>query len=149
MNRLPKKTLLIVEDNDDDANLMKRAIGTIGLDLRIQLVSNGQEAIDYLSGNREYTNRDMYPSPDLVFLDLKMPRLSGFDVLRWIRHTATTRRLIVIVLTSSNQPSDILQAYELGANSYVVKPSTFAELLEFCKALSAYWLTFNRCHDSN
>lgn len=149
MNRFPQKTLLIVEDNDDDANLMKRAIGTIGLDLRIQLACNGQEAIDYLAGLREYANRDLYPSPDLVFLDLKMPRLSGFDVLRWVRHTATTRRLIVIVLTSSNQPSDIQQAFELGANSYVVKPSTFAELLDFCKALNAYWLTFNRSADTN
>lgn len=144
MNTSQPHTWLLVEDNEDDINLMKRAIQTVGIDVVIRVVKNGQEAIDYLSGNRQYANRNLYPRPTFVFLDLKMPRMSGFDVLRWIRHTATTRRLIVIVLTSSNMPLDIVQAYELGANSYVMKPPTFSELLDFCKSVKAYWMTFNR-----
>src|SRR5258705_382404 len=116
MNPRQKSVFLLVEDNPDDALLMNRAMMTNGLGIRLHVVPHGQEAMDYLAGNREYSNRERYPMPTIVFLDLKMPRVSGFEVLRWMRQTATTRRVIVIILTSSNQPSDILQAYDLGAN---------------------------------
>lgn len=140
----PTQVLLLVEDNEDDAILMKRAVRNSGLKAEVQLLTDGQKAIEYLDGRNGYADRQTFPFPTLVLLDLKLPKVSGFEVLAWIRSQPELRMLIVIVLTSSNQPSDITRAYELGANSYVLKPPQFQQLLELCRALDRYWLGFNR-----
>jgi CheY-like chemotaxis protein len=136
-------TLLLVEDNQDDAFLMQRALKGAGIQSAAMTAENGREALDYLQGVGKFSDRSAYPMPDVVFLDIKLPCLSGFEVLQWVRSNKEMRSLIVIVLTSSNQPSDIRRAYDLGANSYVVKPSSFEQLLSFATAFRQYWLGFN------
>lgn len=137
-------TILLVEDNEDDVFLMIRAMKTAGVDLPLQTVGDGRLALDYLSGAGPYADRTTYPIPSTIFLDIKLPQLSGLEVLRWLRNEPNLRRTVVIVLTSSNHPGDVRQAYELGANSYVVKPASFQQLVEFAKAFRAYWLSCNR-----
>jgi len=138
------RTVLLVEDNADDALLMQRAFRMAGFESPIQVVTDGQKAIDYLSGDGLYTDREKYPLPRLMLLDLKMPCKSGLEVLTWARERAELKRLVVVVLTSSNQSIDIYWAYELGANSYLVKPVSFQNLLEMVTTLKLYWLKLNR-----
>ena len=139
-----QSTLLLVEDNEDDVFLMVRAIRSAGIDLPLQTVTDGRQAVEYLSGVGPYADRATHPAPVLIFLDIKLPQLSGLEVLRWLRTQSEVRRTPVIVLTSSNNPGDIAEAYDLGANSYVVKPASFQQLLEFAKAFKNYWLCCNR-----
>jgi len=139
-----KSAILLVEDNEDDAFLMKRALKAAGVANPLVVAEDGQEAIDYLSGIGKFSDRMAYPIPALMFLDLKLPIRKGLEVLAWIREQPEFRRLIVLVLTSSNEPSDLSESYRLGANSYIVKPSTSVQLLEFAKAFKEYWLGFNR-----
>ena len=115
-------TILLVEDNEDDVFLMRRALDEARVTAGLQIVEDGQQAVDYLSGAGKYSNRSQYPLPKLVFLDLKLPLKSGHEVLTWIREQPDFESLVVIVLTSSDQPSDIRISYRLGANSYLVKP---------------------------
>ena len=136
--------ILLVEDNDDDVFLMKRALKNAGITNQLYVVEDGQQAIDYLSGTGIYANREQHPLPALVFLDLKLPFKSGLDVLAWIRKQPHLEGLVVVVLTSSNEPMDLKQSYKLGANSYVVKPPTAAQLLDLAKAFKWYWLEFNQ-----
>jgi CheY-like chemotaxis protein len=140
----PQPSILLVEDNEDDVFLMMRAMKAAGVDLPLQTVGDGRLALDYLSGTGPYSDRSTYPVPGMVLLDIKLPQLSGLEVLRWLRSEPTLRRTIVIVLTSSNHPGDVRQAYDLGANSYVVKPASFQQLVEFAQAFRAYWLACNR-----
>lgn len=106
------------------------------------MVSHGDEALDYLAGGGEFANREKHPFPALMLLDLQLPRRSGHEVLEWLRaQTEEMRRLPVVVLTSSREPRDINRAYELGANSYLVKPVAFEALLELVRELEHYWLT--------
>jgi CheY-like chemotaxis protein len=135
--------ILLVEDNEDDVFLMKRALKSAGITNPLYVVEDGQQAMDYLSGVGKYENRDANPAPSLVFLDLKLPIKGGFEVLTWIRAQEEVKNLVVVVLTSSNEPSDVKHAYDLGANSYVVKPPTATQLLELAKAFKWYWLEFN------
>jgi CheY-like chemotaxis protein len=137
-------TILLVEDNEDDVFLMIRAMKSAGVDLPLQTVGDGRLALDYLSGVGPYADRATYPIPSTIFLDIKLPQLSGLEVLRWLRNEPHLRRTVVIILTSSNHPGDVREAYELGANSYVVKPASFQQLVEFAKAFRAYWLGCNR-----
>ena len=136
--------ILLVEDNDDDVFLMKRALKNAGITNQLYVVEDGQQAIDYLSGTGIYADREQHPLPALVFLDLKLPFKSGLDVLAWIRKQPHLEGLVVVVLTSSNEPMDLKQSYKLGANSYVVKPPTAAQLLDLAKAFKWYWLEFNQ-----
>lgn len=136
--------ILLVEDNEDDVFLMKRALQRAGIVNRLCLAEDGQQAIEYLSGAGPYADRGAHPMPAIVFLDLKLPMKGGLEVLAWIRGQPELENLVVVVLTSSNEPSDLKQAYRLGANSYVVKPPTSAQLLELAKAFKWYWLEFNR-----
>jgi len=99
--------------------------------------------IAYLQGANHFADREQYPLPNLILLDLKMPRLSGFDVLAWLRHEEKCRWLPVIVLSSSNHEADVQRAYSLGANSYLVKPVAFDSLVEIVQAIERYWLTLN------
>jgi CheY-like chemotaxis protein len=138
------RAILLVEDNDDDIFLMRRALKGARIANPLQVVEDGQQAVDYLSGNGQYADRDQFPFPAVVFLDLKLPMKSGLDVLDWIRKQPQFDNLVILVLTSSSEPSDLKRAYSLGANSYLVKPPTAEQLLDLAKAFKWYWLEFNR-----
>ncbi len=138
------RSLLLVEDNEDDVFLMRRALKGARVMNPLYVVEDGQEALDYLAGNRKYADRDQYPLPSVVFLDLKLPLLSGHDVLAWIRRQKDLDSLVVIVLTSSNEASDLSRCYALGANSYLVKPPTADQLEDLAKAFRWYWLEYNQ-----
>jgi CheY-like chemotaxis protein len=137
-------TILLVEDNEDDVFLMRRALDEARVTAALQIVEDGQQAVDYLSGAGKYSNRYQYPLPKLVFLDLKLPLKSGHEVLTWIRQQPDFESLVVIVLTSSDQPTDIRTSYRLGANSYLVKPPPAEQLLDLAKAFKLFWLNHNR-----
>lgn len=138
--RWPGKTILLADDEDNDALLIKRAFKKAGIDAGIHRVKDGEEAIAYLKGLDGYRDRSLYPFPDMLLLDLKMPRKSGFEVLKWVREHDQFKRIVAIVLTSSRQSSDINKAYDLGANSYLVKPLNFEELLHLSTLLHTFWL---------
>src|SRR4051812_12260112 len=137
-------TILLVEDNEDDAFFMKQALKDADIVNPLRSVEDGQQAIDYLSGAGVYADRQKFPLPMIVFLDLKLPLKSGHEVLQWIRAQPQFLKLIVIVLTSSNEPVDLKRSYQLGANSYVVKPPTPEQLLELAEAFKLWWLRQNR-----
>lgn len=140
---IDESTILLADDNPDDALLMKLAFRKAGIINPIQVVKDGTEAIEYLKGEGAYSNRKRFPFPSLLLLDLKMPRLSGFEVLSWIRAQPGLKRLVVIVLTHSNESPDINRAHDLGANSYLVKPSNFNSFVEMVKSLRSYWLSLS------
>lgn len=136
--------ILLVEDSEDDVFLMKRALKGAGIVNPLFVAEDGEQAIDYLSGKGKYSDRQQFPMPAVVFLDLKLPIRSGMDVLSWIRAQSFLEHLVVVVLTSSNLPSDLREAYRIGANSYVVKPPTVGQLQDLAKAFKWYWLEFNQ-----
>ena len=138
------RALLLIEDNEDDVFLMKRALKAARVINPLYVVEHGQEAVDYLSGAGKFADRESYPLPAVAFLDLKLPFISGHDVLSWIRRQKELESLVVIVLTSSNEASDLSRCYSLGANSYVVKPPTPQQLEELAKAFKWYWLEYNQ-----
>lgn len=137
-------TILLVEDNEDDAFFMKQALKDAAIMNPLRHVEDGRQAIDYLAGNGKYADREQYPLPMVVFLDLKLPIRSGHQVLEWIRAQPEFKKLVVIVLTSSNEPVDLNRSYQLGANSYVVKPPTPEQLLELAEAFKLWWLQQNK-----
>jgi CheY-like chemotaxis protein len=138
------RALLLIEDNADDVFLMKRALKAARVMNPLYVVEHGQEALDYLGGAGKFANRESYPLPAVVFLDLKLPFISGHEVLAWIRRQKQLESLVVVVLTSSNEASDLSRCYSLGANSYVVKPPTSDQLEELAKAFKWYWLEYNQ-----
>jgi CheY-like chemotaxis protein len=141
---MPKpSTILIAEDDENDAMLMRRAFEKAQVGAALRIVRNGDEAICYLNGDGIFCDRKQHPFPAMFVVDLKMPRRSGFEVIEWIRTKAPLKTLPVIVLTASKQSPDIERAYALGANSYLVKPSSFLELVEMVKQLEKYWLNLN------
>ena len=129
-------TILLVDDNQDDVLLIARAFERSGLKHTIQSVSSGTEGIGYLNGDPPFDDRNTYPLPQLVLLDIKMPSVDGFDVLRWIRHQPQFARLTVVVLTSSDEMRDVNMAYQLGANSFLVKPLDFRNAAELLRSIS-------------
>lgn len=135
--------ILLVEDGEDDVELTLRAFAKHRLDNAIVVVRDGAEALDYLFGGELHTGRDAPPTPAVVLLDLNLPRIDGLEVLRRIRADARTRRLPVVVLTSSKEAEDIVRSYELGANSFVRKPVDFVEFVEAARQLGLYWLVLN------
>lgn len=135
--------LLLVEDNEDDVFLMRRALQAARVVNPLVVVEDGQEALDYLGGVGKFADREQFPLPVVVFLDLKLPFVSGHDVLAWIRQQKEFESLVVIVLTSSNEASDLSRCYALGANSYLVKPPTPEQLDDLAKAFKWYWLEYN------
>lgn len=134
-------TILLVEDDHNDVLLIKRAFEKVKIANPIIVMNDGEEAISYLAGREPYVERAL---PMLVLLDLKLPRKSGHEVLEWLRQQQTLKRLPVVVLTASSESSDINRAYDLGANSYLVKPVTFDALVEMVKTLNLYWLILNK-----
>jgi CheY-like chemotaxis protein len=135
--------ILVADDDVQDMLLLKLAAERSKLDLSLQSVTDGEQAIDYLLGQKKYKDRQTHPFPRFLLLDLKMPRLGGFEVLNFIRRQPGLKQLPVIILSSSDDPKDIRRAYEAGANSYLCKPHTNEGLVDMLKALEAYWLKFN------
>jgi CheY-like chemotaxis protein len=131
--------VLVAEDNPDDALLLRRALDKSGIVARVKIVADGEEILLYLQGDGKYGNRSNNPLPSLIILDLKMPRKSGLEVLQWLSDNSQFAVVPTIVLSSSNLESDVRAAYDLGANTYFVKPSSFEELVETMKMLQAYW----------
>lgn len=137
-------TILLAEDDPGDVFRIERAFRKACSTVSLEIVSDGEQAIHYLSGQAPYQDRERHPLPALVLLDLKLPRHSGFEVLTWLRQTPHLKHLPVVVLTSSDQQADIDRAYGLGANSYLTKPPNPNTLLEMVQTLGLYWLMFNR-----
>ncbi len=140
--------ILLAEDDEDHVLLIRRALQQAGLLNPLFVVSNGEEAINYLAGIGRYSNREEFPLPALLLLDLKMPRKNGFEVLEWIRSHPTMRALRVIVLTTSSDLRDVNRAYQLGANSLLVKPDDFNQVVMLLKALQEFWIETARCPES-
>ena len=138
------QTILLVEDNPDDLFLMKRALRSACIVNPLVVVETGQEAIDYLGGVGKFVDRESYPIPAAVFIDLNLPFVFGHEVLAWIRRRKDFESLVVIVLTSSNQASDLNRCYSLGANSYLIKPPTAEQLEARAKAFKWQWLKYER-----
>ncbi len=136
-------TLLLVEDNPDDVELTRRAFARSNVINTLAVVRDGEEALEYLFATGRHAARRREPLPHAVLLDLKLPKLSGLDVLRRIRASEITRRLPVIVLTTSREQKDIIGSYDLGANSYVRKPVDFAQFADAARQLGLYWLLLN------
>ncbi|MBH8577200.1 response regulator [Nostocaceae cyanobacterium CENA369] len=139
-----QQIVLLAEDDSNQVLLIRRALRKANLTQPLQVVSNGEAAIDYLCGEGDYANRESYPMPTLFLLDLKMPRKSGFEVLEWLKQQPGLRRLPVVVLTTSQEITDIHKAYDLGVNSYLVKPIAFSDLTAMLTLLDAYWINLNR-----
>lgn len=133
--------ILLVEDNEDDVFAMKRALKLAQITNPLQIVSDGQKAMDYLSGAREFADREKYPLPFIVFLDLKLPYVHGFEILAWMRLKPELSSIVVVVLTSSAEERDHERAYSLGARSYLVKPPTANALKDVFNSLKTYWLS--------
>ena len=139
-----QQVILLVEDNADDEALTLRALRKNNITNKVVVARDGVEAVDYLFGTGSYAGRDPQDLPRMVLLDLKLPKLNGFEVLEKLRADQRTRLLPVIILTSSKEQRDIAHGYHLGANSYVRKPVDFAEFLEAVKILGIYWLALNQ-----
>jgi len=140
----PTKVILLVEDSPDDVTLTLRAFKRSHLMNPICVVRDGIEALDFLFAREAYADRAAQPLPELVILDLKLPKLDGLGVLKAIRADERTQLLPVVILTSSKEEQDLISGYALGANSYVRKPVDFAEFLEAVKVLGLYWLMINQ-----
>ena len=144
MASLQVSRILLVEDDPNDILLIERAFRRAKLAPSLSVVKDGDSAVNYLNREPPYDDRDSYPWPSLILLDLKLPRRSGLEVLEWIRQQAVIRRIPVVILTSSKENTDIDRAYEMGANSYLVKPVTFSALEAMVEALDRFWLKVNR-----
>jgi two-component system response regulator len=138
------KMILLVEDNPDDEALTLRALKKNNISNEVVVARNGAEALDYLFGEGIYAGRNTQTMPQVILLDLKLPRVDGFDVLRKMRADERTKRLPVVILTSSDEEQDRVSGYDLGANSYVRKPVEFAQFLEAVKQLGLYWMLLNQ-----
>lgn len=132
----PLPTILLVEDNEDDVFAMQRALRKAQVSHPVQVVTDGQKAIDYLSGAGAFSDRTLYPLPSLMFLDLKMPYVGGFEVLQWLREQTELRNLAVIILTGSGEQCDRDRGEKLGARGYVVKPAEPVELSKLVRAVT-------------
>jgi CheY-like chemotaxis protein len=141
---LGNQVILLAEDDPNDVLLIQRAFQKAGFQNALKVVRDGEKAIEYLSGAGDYSDRKRFPLPFLLLLDLKMPGTDGFEVLQWVRADRDLKRLLVIVLTSSNLQSDVDRAYDLGANSYLVKPVEFQEMVNMIQRFEVYWTEINR-----
>lgn len=140
---MKNKVILLVEDNPDDMQLTLRALKKSKIANNIVVARDGVEALDYLFATGKYASRDMTIQPQLVLLDLKMPRLDGLEVLHRLRSDERTRLLPVVVLTTSSEDRDRVESYKLGANSYIRKPVDFAQFIDAVQQLELYWLILN------
>lgn len=144
--RMPatEQQILLVEDNADDVMLVQRAFRKANLLAPLAVVSDGEAAIRFLSGDMEFADRSRFPLPSLVLLDFKLPRKNGVEVLQWMRSRHELNCLPVVVLTSSQEPRDLERAYAAGANSFLCKPVDFDQLTHMVQTLDLYWLVMNK-----
>lgn len=140
---MENKMILLVEDNSDDAYLILRALQKSNLPSRVWLVHDGAEALDFLFCRNAYSDRDLHDLPQLILLDLKLPKIDGLEVLEHIRREQTTCNLPVVMFSSSSEPEDIIKAYTRGTNSYVRKPIDSAQFAETVRQIGRYWLMVN------
>jgi CheY-like chemotaxis protein len=141
---LEEAVILLVEDRGDDVLVVLRAFELAGLKNRVIVCRDGEEAIQYLKGEGAFANRKEYPLPNLILLDLKMPKIDGFGVLRWLKDHPELKSIATVVLTLSSEIRDVNQAYQLGANSFMVKPDDFSNVAAMSKLLKDYWLLGNK-----
>lgn len=139
-----KVELLLVEDNPNDVELTLHALKKSHLTNKIHVVRDGEEALDFLFGDKGTNSGGRVNSPRVILLDLKLPKVDGMEVLKRLKNDPTTKSIPVVVLTSSNEERDILETYTLGVNSYIVKPVDFAKFVEAMRTLGMYWLMLNR-----
>lgn len=137
------RTILAVEDNDDDQFLLREAWKKVAIKNPLAIVEDGEQACGYLAGEGRYADRAVFPLPVMMLLDIKLPGKSGLEVLSWLRQQERFKALPVIMLTASTWPEEVIAAYRLGANSFVIKPSAAQELTDFVAAIRCYWLRFN------
>lgn len=135
--------ILLVEDNEDDEKLTLRAFQKHNFINKIEVVRDGEEALDYLFARNAYSNRSTEDAPKLILLDLKLPKVDGIEVLRQIKTDERTKKIPTVVLTSSSEEIDLLHSYQSGANSYIVKPVDFESFLKAVLEIGFYWLMFN------
>ena len=135
--------VLLVEDSADDVLFIRRALKKAGITCPLQVVGDGDSALEYLEGRGKYADRKAYPLPTLVLLDLKLPRRSGLEVLEALQPHPLRSRMVIVMLTGSRQSVDVDRAYALGANSYLVKPISLDALSDLVRSLGLYWLTRN------
>jgi two-component system, response regulator len=140
---MDEKVILLVEDNPDDEALTLRALKKNNIKNEVVVAHDGAEALDYVFGEGAYAGRDMRVMPQVILLDLKLPKVDGFEVLRKMRADERTKRLPVVILTSSNEEQDRISGYDLGANSYIRKPVEFSNFIEAVRQLGLYWLILN------
>jgi two-component system, response regulator len=138
-----KKTILLVEDNPSDIELTKRAFARGHISNELVVVTDGQQALDYLFGTGNFSGRKIKELPTITLLDIKLPKYDGLEVLRRIRENERTRRMPVVMLTSSDEERDIATSYDLGVNSYIRKPVDFNQFVESIQQLGLYWLVIN------
>jgi CheY-like chemotaxis protein len=133
-------SVLLADDSEEDALLIRHAFQKAGIPNPLHIVNSCEEAISYLSGRRGYSNREEHPLPHLLLLDLRMQGLDGFELLRWVRHRPGLESLAIVVMTASHKAWDMNEAYRLGANSFLLKPTDFEGLIELARGLDRYWL---------
>ena len=145
MKRAPHDAvILLVEDWEPDVALVKRAFESAQIGNPLYVVRDGEEAISYLAGLGKFADRSKYPFPDLLLLDLKLPKMDGFEVLKWIRAQPGGKRLLVIVLTSSQDVYHVNKAYQLGANSFLVKPGELENYAALARTMARFWFDFEQ-----
>ena len=140
---MPSRMILLVEDNPDDEALTRRALGKNNIQNEVVVARDGAEALDFLFCTGAYAGRDSGAVPEVVLLDLKLPKIDGLEVLRRLRADERTRLLPVVILTSSKEDQDLANGYRLGANSYIRKPVDFEQFVEAVRQLGLYWLVLN------
>ncbi len=147
MMGLIESGILLVEDDSNDILFIERAFRRSKLENPVQVVRDGDEAVAYLSGEGKYADRNVYPLPGMILLDLKLPRRSGLEVLTWLRQQPVIKRIPVVILTSSKENIDVNRAYDIGVNSYLLKPVDYNALNEMIETLNSFWLKLN-CYPS-
>ena len=144
MTDLHEVEILLVEDNPEDAEMTMRALRKRNLANHLHWVKDGEEALEYLFSTGRYAGRDLRHPPRLVLLDIKMPKVDGIEVLRRLKADPATRKIPVVVMTSSNEERDVVESYRLGVNSYIVKPVQFEAFIETVAKIGLYWVLTNR-----
>ena len=141
--------ILVAEDREDDILLIKRAFAAMPVAHTMVVVEDGAEVIAYLKGEDKYANREEFPLPDLLLLDLKMPTVDGFEVIKWVRSQPGLAALRVLVLTSSDEIRDVNRAYSLGANSFLVKPYDFEDFVQLSRTIQEFWLKLSKAPETS